>query len=134
MIYLLDTNICIYVINARPPRVLARFRLERLGSIGISSITAAELAFGVVKSGAARNREALEMFLAPLEVLSFDASVIWQYGDLRAGLERRGQPIGALDTMIAAHALASNTILVTNNTREFARVPGLRLQNWAESD
>ena len=92
--YMLDTNICIYVINARPPTVLARFRLERLGSIGISSVTAAELAYGVAKSGSARNREALEMFLAPLEVLPFDASAIWHYGELRAGLERRGQPIG----------------------------------------
>jgi len=129
--YMLDTNICIYVINARSPTVLARFRQERLGNIGISCVTAAELAFGVAKSGSARNREALEMFLAPLEVLPFDASAIWHYGELRAGLERRGQLIGALDTMIAAHALASNTILVTNNTREFARVPGLRLENWA---
>jgi len=128
---MLDTNICIYIINARPPAVLERFRRERLGSISISSVTAAELAFGVAKSGSARNREALEMFLAPLEVLPFDASAIWHYGDLRAALERRGEPIGALDTMIAAHAMASNTILVTNNTREFARVAGLRLENWA---
>jgi len=132
LIYMLDTNICVFVITARPARVLARFRQERIGSVGISSVTAAELAFGVAKSGSARNREALEMFLAPLEILPFDDSVIWCYGDLRAGLERRGQAIGALDTMIAAHALASNTILVTNNTREFARVPELRLQNWAE--
>jgi len=128
---MLDTNICIYVINGRPPTVLARFRQERLGSIGTSSVTAAELAFGVAKSGSARNREALEMFLAPLEVLPFDASAIWHYGELRAELERRGQSIGALDTMIAAHALVSNSILVTNNTREFARVPELRLENWA---
>ena len=128
--YMLDTNICIYVINARPPLVLERFRRERLGSISISSVTAAELAFGVVKSGSARNREALEMFLAPLEVLPFDASAIWHYGDLRAALERRGEPIGALDTIIAAHAMASNSILVTNNTREFARIAGLRLENW----
>ena len=128
---MLDTNICIYIINVRPPSVLERFRRERLGSISISSVTAAELAFGVAKSGSARNREALEMFLAPLEVLPFDASAIWHYGDLRAALERRGEPIGALDTMIAAHAMASNTILVTNNTREFARVAGLRLENWA---
>ncbi|MHB8948783.1 MAG: type II toxin-antitoxin system tRNA(fMet)-specific endonuclease VapC [Rhodoferax sp.] len=129
--YMLDTNICIYIINARPPTVLERFRRERLGSISISSVTATELAFGVAKSGSARNREALEMFLAPLEVLPFDASAIWHYGELRAALERRGEPIGALDTMIAAHAMTSNTILVTNNTREFARVAGLRLENWA---
>jgi tRNA(fMet)-specific endonuclease VapC len=128
---MLDTNICIYVINSRPAMVLARFRQERLGNIVISSITAAELAFGVAKSGSARNRQALEMFLATLEILPFDESAIWHYGDLRTDLERRGQPIGTLDTMIAAHALTSNTILVTNNTREFERVPGLRLENWA---
>ena len=131
MIYMLDTNICIYVINSRPAMVLARFRQERLGNIVISSVTAAELAFGVAKSGSARNRQALEMFLSTLEILPFDESAIWRYGDLRTDLERRGQPIGTLDTMIAAHALASNTILVTNNTREFERVPGLRLENWA---
>lgn len=131
MIYMLDTNICIYIINARPEKVLARFRQQRLGDIAISSVTAAELAFGVAKSGSVRNRQAMEMFLSALEILPFDESAIWHYGELRADLERRGQPIGALDTMIAAHALAIDTILVTNNTREFERVPGLRLENWA---
>ena len=128
---MLDTNICIYVINSRPAIVLERFRLERLGDIVISSVTAAELTFGVAKSGSVRNRQALEMFLSTLEILPFDESAIWHYGDLRTDLERRGQPIGTLDTMIAAHALTTNTILVTNNTREFERVPGLRLENWA---
>ncbi|MEI2625371.1 MAG: type II toxin-antitoxin system VapC family toxin [Giesbergeria sp.] len=127
---LLDTNICIYVINMRPPQVLARFREYRLGEIGICSVVAAELAYGVAKSRSARNRSALEMFLAPLEVLPFDQAAVWAYGDLRASLEREGQPIGALDTMIAAHALSVDAPLVTHNTREFARVPGLRLENW----
>lgn len=127
---LLDTNICIYVINMRPPQVLARFREYRLGEIGICSVVAAELAYGVAKSRSARNRSALEMFLAPLEVLPFDQAAVWVYGDLRASLEREGQPIGALDTMIAAHALSVDAPLVTHNTREFARVPGLRLENW----
>ena len=131
MSYMLDTNICIYVINARPPLVLERFRREQLGSICVSSVTAAELAFGVAKSGSLRNREALEMFLVPLEVLPFDNAVMWHYADLRADLERRGEPIGALDTMIAAHAIACNTTLVSNNTREFSRVAGLSLENWA---
>lgn len=131
--HMLDTNICIYVINKRPVTVLERFKKESFGSIGVSSVTAAELAFGATKSGSARNRSALEMFLAALEILPFDASAIWQYGDLRSALEQRGQPIGSLDTLIAAHALASNAILVTNNTREFARVPGLRLENWVEA-
>lgn len=93
-------------------------------------MVAAELAFGVAKSGSARNREALEMFLAPLTILPFDAPAVWAYGDLRADLERRGTPIGPLDTMIAAHALSQQALLVTNNTREFAKVPGLQLDNW----
>jgi len=128
---LLDTNICIYVINARPAEVLARFRQYKLGEIGISSVVAAELAFGVAKSGSARNRNALEMFLAPLDVLPFDDAAAWAYGTLRAELERRGTPIGALDTMIAAHALSQRAQLVTHNTREFAMVPGLQLADWA---
>ncbi len=127
---LLDTNICIHIINAKPPAVLARFSAYRLGDIGLSSVVAAELAFGVAKSGSARNRQALEMFLAPLTLLPFDAPAVWAYGDLRADLERRGTPIGSLDTMIAAHALSQQAMLVTNNTREFAKVPGLQLDNW----
>lgn len=129
---LLDTNICIYLINNRPAGVLARFRAHRAGEIGVSSVVAAELAFGVAKSGSARNRGALDMFLAPLDILPFDERCVWTYADLRAELERRGQPIGSLDTMIAAHALALDATLVTNNMREFSRVAGLRLENWAE--
>ncbi len=127
---LLDTNICIYIINAKPPAVLARFQQYRLGDIGLCSVVAAELAFGVAQSGSARNREALDMFLAPLTILPFDAAAVWIYGDLRADLERRGTPIGSLDTMIAAHALSQHALLVTNNSREFAKVPGLQLDNW----
>ena len=132
MSYLLDTNICIYIINNRPEKVLQRFRKEHIGNIGISSITASELTYGVIKSGSKRNRLALEMFLAPLEIYPFGESVIWHYGEVRADLEKRGKPIGALDTMIAAHALALNSILVTNNTREFSRVEGLHYENWAQ--
>ena len=127
---LLDTNICIHVINAKPPAVLERFRQYRMGEIGLCSVVAAELAYGVAKSGSARNRQALEMFLAPLIILPFDNAAVWAYGNLRAELERKGTPIGALDTMIAAHALSQQSTLVTNNTREFARVPGLALENW----
>ena len=129
---LLDTNICIHVINAKPPEVLERFRKYRMGEIGLCSVVAAELAYGVAKSGSARNREALEMFLAPLIILPFDVAALWAYGDLRAELERKGTPIGALDTMIAAHALSHKSILVTNKSREFARVPGLALENWVQ--
>ena len=127
---LLDTNICIYIINTKPPEVLARFHQYRLGEIGICSVVAAELAYGVAKSQSARNRAALEMFLAPLDILPFDTQAMWAYGDLRANLERQGTPIGSLDTMIAAHALSLDATLVTHNTREFARVNGLRLENW----
>lgn len=102
----------------------------RLGEIGLCSVVAAELAYGVAQSGSARNRQALEMFLAPLTLLPFDDAAVWAYGDLHADLERRGTPIGALDTMIAAHALSQKAMLVTNNTREFAKVPGLQLDNW----
>lgn len=130
MKFLLDTNICIYIINARPPHVLARFRSEAIGDVGVSAITAAELAYGVAKSGSVRNRAALEKFLAPLEIVAFDTDAWWRYGDVRAELERRGQPIGSLDTLIAAHALALDTTLVTNNMAEFSRVPGLQIENW----
>jgi tRNA(fMet)-specific endonuclease VapC len=129
-VILLDTNICIHIINAKPLEVLARFRQYRLGEIGISSVVAAELAYGVAKSQSARNRAALEAFMTVLEILPFDDKAIWCYGEVRAQLERRGQPIGALDTMIAAHALSLNATLVTNNTYEFERVAGLRLENW----
>lgn len=129
---LLDTNICIYIINTKPPEVLARFHQYRLGEIGLSSVVAAELAYGVAKSGSARNRSALEMFLAPLEIMPFDETAIWTYGELRVDLEGRGQSIGSLDTMIAAHALSMNAVLVNNNTREFSRVKDLKLENWVE--
>lgn len=131
---LLDTNICIHIINARPKSVLERFRQYRMGEIGICSVVAAELAYGVAKSGSSRNREALELFLAPLLILPFDEQAVWTYGDLRAELERQGTPIGSLDTMIAAHALSQQATLVTNNTREFTRVPGLLLENWVSGD
>ena len=127
---LLDTNICIYIINAKPPAVLERFRQYRMGDIGLCSVVAAELAFGVAKSASARNRQALEMFLAPLIILPFDTAAVWVYGDLRANLERRGTPIGSLDTMIAAHALSQQALLISNNPREFSKVPDLQLDNW----
>lgn len=128
---MLDTNICIYLINKRPPKVLERFAQYELGEIGVSSITAAELAYGVAKSGSARNRDALEAFLLPLEIVDFDQKAAWAYGDIRSTLEQAGQPIGPLDTQIAAHARALGCVLVTNNVREFRRVSGLSVENWA---
>lgn len=130
MKYLLDTNICIYIINRRPAQVFERFEALRAGDVGVSSITAAELAFGVAKSGSERNQAALQKFLAPLEIMPFGEDAVWHYGRLRAQLERQGQAIGSLDTLIAAHALALEVTLVTDNGGEFARVPGLRCENW----
>lgn len=128
--YLLDTNTCIYIVNRRPTRVFERFVGLRFGDVAISSITGAELAFGVAKSGSERNRRALEKFLAPLEVLPFDEAAMYRYGDVRTMVEKRGKPIGALDLLIAAHALAVNAILVSNNLREFRRIDGLTVENW----
>lgn len=131
MLYLLDTDICIYLIKRRPPQVLRRFQTYALGAIGISSVTLAELHYGVAKSQfPERNRLALEAFTLPLEILPFDAAAAAAYGQVRAALERQGRPIGAMDLMIAAHALALKAVLVTNNTREFERVPALKVENW----
>jgi tRNA(fMet)-specific endonuclease VapC len=131
--YLLDTNICIYLINAKPPHVLQQFRAHPVGEIGISSITVAELTYGVAKSRQrAQNQAALTQFLLSLSIVNFDERAATVYGSLRATLEQHGTPIGALDTLIAAQALSLEVILVTNNVREFARVEGLEIVNWAE--
>ena len=131
MRYMLDTNICIYVIKQAPAAVLEKFRQHEAAGLGISAVTATELAFGVAKSGSRRNRAALEAFLSALEIAPFDDEAAWVYGDIHADLEARGVPIGPLDTQIAAHALSLEITLVSNNLREFERVPGLRCANWA---
>jgi len=132
MRYLLDTNICIYIINKHPVEVLQKFRQFKVGEIGISSITTSELHYGVSKSkNPDKNLERLTEFLIPFEVIAYDEHAAIVYGDIRANLERRGEVIGPLDLLIAAHALSNNLILVTNNEREFRRVQGLRVENWA---
>jgi tRNA(fMet)-specific endonuclease VapC len=129
---LLDTNICIYLIKKSPPLVLRRFDAYAAGTIGISSITLAELEFGVQKSlYPSQNQEALEEFLLPLVILDFDHEAARSYGRIRALLENRGRVIGTLDMLIAAHALSLNLPLATNNVKEFSRVPGLKVINWA---
>ncbi len=130
MRYMLDTNICIYAIKHRPPEVLVALRVHAAAGLGVSSISVAELAFGVAKSGSTRNLQALAQFLEPLEIADFDRAAAKIYGPLRARLEAAGTPIGPLDTQIAAHALALGVTLVSNNSREFARIPGLLLDNW----
>jgi tRNA(fMet)-specific endonuclease VapC len=132
-VILLDANTCIYIINNRPPNVLERFRKYKAGEVGISSIAASELAYGVAKSGSLQNRKALEIFLAPLQILPFDSQCLWFYADLRASLEKQGLSIGPMDTLIAAQALSIDGTLVTNNIKEFVRVPKLKLENWFET-
>ncbi len=130
MRFMLDTNICIQIMKHADNRMLAKL-LEHEGEMCISTIVAAELRFGAAKSAAKkRNQQLLAEFLAPLEVIPFDEDAAESYGDLRAVLEGSGRPIGPLDTLIAGHALSLNATLVTNNTREFQRVQGLRLENW----
>jgi len=129
--YLLDTNTCIYLIKKQPPQVIAQLKKLSINQVCISSVTLAELAYGVNKSQAQqKNQQALEEFILPLTVVPFDQDAVFYYGKIRASLERRGTPIGALDLMIAAHALSLGITLVTNNTREFIRVDGLKIENW----
>lgn len=132
MKYLLDTNICIYVIKKKPKGVFERLRQHRVGDIALSSITHSELCYGVANSAhPLRNDAALAEFLAPLEILPYDASVGPVCGRIRAELKRAGTLVGPLDLLIAAHALHVGAVLVTNNAREFSRIPLLRVENWA---
>ena len=129
--YMLDTNICIYIIKQKPVNVITRFRQLPISSIAISSITLSELEYGVMKSAKPdQNQIALSQFVAPLEILSYGDDAALHYGNLRAFLEKQGTPIGSLDMLIAANALSINCTLVTNNEKEFSRVPGLRIANW----
>jgi tRNA(fMet)-specific endonuclease VapC len=128
---LLDTNICIYIIKQQPPAVLERFLEYQIGDIGISSITLSELRYGVAKSThREKNAKALDEFIIPLEVLPYDEAAAHVYGDIRATLEKAGTPIGSMDILIAAHAVSLGIPLVTNNTREFLRVPSLNIVDW----
>ena len=131
MRYILDTNICIYIIKKKPAEVFSRFSQLSLGSVGISSVTLAELQYGVRKSTQTeKNQLALNQFLIPLEIVEFDAQAAAEYGEIRASLEKAGTPIGPLDTLIAAHAKSLKLTLVTNNEKEFNRVAGLATENW----
>ena len=130
---MLDTNICIAIIKRRPPQVLKRFTAYKVGDIGISWVTLAELEFGVAKSQhPENNRAALDEFVLPLEIANFDREAARVYGQVRATLEKIGTPIGPLDMMIGAHALVLGATLATNSTREFSRIKGLRVVDWLD--
>lgn len=132
MKYMLDTNICIYIIKNKPPKVLRKFSKIDPKDVCISSTTSSELWYGVNKSSHfEKNAIALEEFLSPLTILEYNETDSKSYGKVRSELEKKGQIIGSMDLLIAAHALSRNLKLVTNNTKEFKRVTGLSVENWA---
>lgn len=133
MRYLLDTNICIYLIKQRPPQALAQFRQHSPQDVAISTITLFELEYGVEKSQyRQRSQDALTKFLLPLNLLDLDRFAAADAAVIRAELEKKGLPIGPYDLLIAGLARSQNMTLVTNNTKEFERVDGLLLKNWAQ--
>ena len=132
MTYMLDTNICIYAIKNNPEQVLEKLKQNLSNRICISAITLAELQHGVEKSmNPEKNSMALLQFLSILDILPFDDLAAVEYGKICAYLQKRGTPIGTMDMLIAAHAKTENLIIVTNNVREFERVPNLKIENWA---
>lgn len=132
MNYFLDTNICIYIINKRPSSIVKKLMQFSPQEIGISAIVVSELQYGVAKSSQPeRNHQLLDAFLRPFQIIPYDETAAEAYGAIRADLEKKGQPIGREDLLIAAHALAADLTLVTNNEAEFKRVPNLRVENWA---
>jgi len=133
MRFLLDTNICIYIIKQKPPKVFDKFQTLNPLDVGVSSITVAELEYGAYKSQRQeQNRAALSQFLIPLEILPFDERATQTYGQIRAELERRGTVIGSMDMLIASQAISLGLTLATNNVRELSQIPGLTLENWVE--
>ena len=130
---LLDTNICIYLMEGRSAPAAARLSDLPTGDIGVPAIAVAELRYAAVHSGRPEtNLRRLNAFLAPLTLVPFDEQATHTYAGLKDTLVRAGTPIGPMDMLIAATALANDAILVTNNVREFSRVPGLRVENWSE--
>ena len=133
MRYMLDTNICIYAIKHKPEKVFQKLQEVDPEDVCVSSITYAELMHGVEKSAAIeKNRLALSILFANIEILNFDVDAANCYGKIRADLEKKGTPIGPLDMMIAGHTMSKGYIVVTNNVKEFSRVPNLKIENWAE--
>lgn len=119
--------------NQHPLSVIKKFKKFSLGEIGISSITVSELQYGVTKSQhPKKNQQRLDEFMIPLDILEYDELAAKVYGKIRTQLEKKGQVIGPLDMLIAAHALSLNLTIVTNNDREFSRIKKLKVENWAK--
>ncbi len=131
MRFMLDTDSCIALIKRKPAKMLDKLTSHVPGDVGLSTVTLAELRYGVAKSAQKEmNAGALDGFLLPLEIADFDETAADVYGEVRAALEKAGTPIGPLDTQIGAHALSLGAVLVTHNTREFLRIPGLAVEDW----
>ena len=131
MSFMVDTCILIHIIRDRNPNIIDMMRKKTPGGICVSSVTVAEMEYGAAKSSRPdQNRDALYQFLSPLTILSFDQKAAFEYGLIRSHLERKGMPIGSMDMMIAAHARSIPAIIVTDNIREFSRVPDLTVENW----
>ena len=129
--YLLDTNICIFIKNGKPLQVLQRLRQAIKEKVYLSSITLAELQYGVYNSqNIEKNRISLTQFIAPFSLLNFDDDDAEEFGRIRSYLKRSGSLIGPYDMLIAAQAISKNLVLVTNNTAEFSRIQNLRLEDW----
>jgi tRNA(fMet)-specific endonuclease VapC len=132
MRYLLDTNICIYLIKKQFPDIIPRLLQVGFDKVAISSITIAELEYGVANSSKSQQAQlALLQFIIPFEIIDFTVDAASWYGRIRKELKTKGLPIGAMDMLIAAIALANDLSLVTNNEREFRRIAGLKIENWA---
>jgi tRNA(fMet)-specific endonuclease VapC len=132
--YMLDTDICIYLIKGKNPILKLKLYEKGIGCVALSAITLAELSYGVEKSSQVENnRLALGLFLTPFEILPFSADAALVYGGIREQLEQRGKVIGAYDMLIASHATADGLTLVTNNVAKFSRIEGLHLENWVAS-
>ena len=131
MRFMLDTDLCIALIKRKPAKMLDKLTSHAPGDVGLSTVSLAELRYGVAKSAQKeRNSQALDEFLLPLEIADFDEMSAGSYREVRAALENAGTPIGPLDTQIGAHALSLGAVLVTHNTREFRRIPGLAVEDW----
>jgi tRNA(fMet)-specific endonuclease VapC len=129
--YMLDTDIASYIMKGSEPKVLRKLRTIPVGDVSISVITQSELMYGIeISPNSARDRARLEIFLRHMDVLDYPGEASLHYGQIRAVLKQRGDMIGANDLLIAAHARCLGLILVTNNTREFKRVPDLKVENW----
>ena len=133
MLYMLDTNICGYIIKSKPLHIKEKLQeIEKNHTIGLSSIVVSELLYGVKKKGSSQLYEIVLSFIANFRIYDFDKNSAFSYGEIRTDLETKGTIIGSNDLFIASHAKSLGAILVTNNEKEFQRVEGLQIENWVK--